>query len=106
MTKINDLRQRIVEAARRWYRSGGNVEAELAALVQELEAAAAAQGPARGPELAKQIVQLPEMVDREAAIEIARAAAAGAHRPPYYAEPFEPHEWVVDAVRLASARAP
>jgi hypothetical protein len=36
--KIENLRDRIVEAARRWYRGGGNAEAELAGLVQELEA--------------------------------------------------------------------
>ena len=36
--KIANLRERIVEAARRWYRSSGNAEAELATLVQELEA--------------------------------------------------------------------
>lgn len=36
--KITILRDRIVEAARRWYLDGGNAEAELAGLVQELEA--------------------------------------------------------------------
>lgn len=35
------------------------------------------------------------------AIEIARAAAK-AGRPSYYAEPFEPHPWVVDAIMAAS----
>jgi len=36
--KITTLREGIVEAARRWYHSGGNAEAELAALVQQYEA--------------------------------------------------------------------
>ena len=36
--KITTLREGIVEAARRWYHSGGNAEAALAALVQEYEA--------------------------------------------------------------------
>lgn len=38
---------------------------------------------------------------REEAIEIARAAAK-AKPQSYYAEPFEPHEWVVDAILAAS----
>lgn len=37
-----EIRERIVDAARRWYKSSGNEEAELAALVQELEASEAA----------------------------------------------------------------
>lgn len=39
-------------------------------------------------------------MNREQAIEIARTCAK---RKPesYYAEPFEPHEWVVDAIQLA-----
>jgi|KBSMisStaDraftv2_1062788.scaffolds.fasta_scaffold4547138_1 hypothetical protein len=41
--KIKSLRERIIDAARRWYRSGGNAEAELAGLVQELEADLAQQ---------------------------------------------------------------
>ena len=41
--KIATLREGIVEAARRWYHSGGNAEAELAALVQEYEAELAQQ---------------------------------------------------------------
>jgi hypothetical protein len=36
--KITTLREGIVEAARRWYPSGSNAEAELAALVQEYKA--------------------------------------------------------------------
>ncbi len=36
--KIKKLRERIVEAARRWYQGGGNAETELAGLVQEFEA--------------------------------------------------------------------
>lgn len=39
---------------------------------------------------------------REQAIEIARAAAK-ARRPSYYAEPFEPHAWVVDAILAGGA---
>jgi hypothetical protein len=100
MSEIKNLRERIVDAARSWYRNAGNAEAELAALLRELEGAAAVQGPDCA------LDQPPEMISRNAAIEIARAAAAGVHRPPYYAEPFQPHEWVVDAIRLASARAP
>lgn len=34
------------------------------------------------------------------AIEIARRAAAGPNRPSYYAEPFDPHPWVIDAMIL------
>lgn len=41
---------------------------------------------------------------REEAIEIARAAAK-AKPQSYYAEPFEPHEWVVDAILEASSIA-
>ncbi len=40
--RTDEIRGRIVDAARRWYRSGGNAEAELASLVQELEAVEAA----------------------------------------------------------------
>lgn len=36
--KIKTLRERVVDAARRWYRGGDNAEAELAGIVQELEA--------------------------------------------------------------------
>lgn len=35
---------------------------------------------------------------RAEAAEIARRAASGPNRPSYYAEPFEPHLWVVDAL--------
>lgn len=41
---------------------------------------------------------------RDEAIEIARRAATGPNRPSYHAEPFQPHEWVVDAI-LAGAAA-
>lgn len=46
-----DLRDRIVEAARRWYQSGRNAEAELAGLVQELETELR-QESSRSPEAA------------------------------------------------------
>ena len=40
---------------------------------------------------------------RERAIEIARQAAAHEPtRPSYYAEPFEPHEWVIGAIMNAA----
>lgn len=42
---------------------------------------------------------------RERAIEIAREAARR-HRPPYYAEPFHPHEWVIDAIHEAARPRP
>lgn len=37
---------------------------------------------------------------RDEAIEIAKAAAKQ-NPPSYYAEPFEPHPWVVDAIQMA-----
>jgi hypothetical protein len=40
-------------------------------------------------------------VTREQAIEIARRCAK-AKPESYYAEPFQPHEWVIDAIREAS----
>lgn len=40
-------------------------------------------------------------MNREQAIEIARACAK-AKPQSYYAEPFEPHEWVVDAILQAA----
>ena len=42
---------------------------------------------------------------RDEAIEIARAAAK-ANQPSYYAEPFQPHEWVVDAILTAANTKP
>lgn len=39
---------------------------------------------------------------RERAIEIARSAAK-AKPQSYYEEPFEPHEWVVDAILSAAS---
>ncbi len=43
-------------------------------------------------------------MDRVRAIEIAREAAKR-HQPSYYAEPFEPHAWVVDAI-IEAAQLP
>lgn len=42
-----------------------------------------------------------ERLSREEAVEIARAAAR-AKPQSYYAEPFDPHEWVIDAVMAAA----
>ncbi len=44
----------------------------------------------------------PPSMSRERAVAIARTCAAGKPEK-YYAEPFEPHEWVVDAVISAAA---
>jgi ethanolamine ammonia-lyase large subunit len=43
-----------------------------------------------------------KLVNRERAIEIARESAK-ANPQGYYSEPFQPHEWVVDAI-LAGAK--
>jgi hypothetical protein len=45
----------------------------------------------------------PGPITRDEAIEIARRAAAGPHRPGYYKEPFTPHEWVIDAILMIDA---
>lgn len=52
---------------------------------------------------ARCIVATTKPLTHEQAVEIARAAAK-ANRPSYYAEPFEPHGWVVDAVLAAGNR--
>jgi len=44
-------------------------------------------------------------MDREQAIEIARRCAR-AKPQSYYAEPFQPHEWVIDAILTAARREP
>lgn len=40
---------------------------------------------------------------REQAIEIARKCAKSKPQS-YYAEPFQPHEWVIDAIILAASK--
>lgn len=52
---------------------------------------------------ARCIAEVTKPMTRDEAVEIARAAAA-AKPPSYYAEPFAPHEWVVDAVLAAGNR--
>lgn len=52
---------------------------------------------------ARCIVDVTRPMTREHAVELARAAAA-AKPPSYYAEPFAPHEWVVDAILVAGNR--
>ena len=42
-------------------------------------------------------------MDRERAIAIARECAK-AKPQSYYSEPFQPHEWVIDAILLAAVR--
>jgi hypothetical protein len=52
---------------------------------------------------ARCIAEVTKPLTREQAVEFAREAAK-AKPQSYYAEPFEPHEWVVDAILAAGNR--
>jgi hypothetical protein len=78
------------------------------ATTSELELAVLERDAARAQvqALAAELERLQTPLTRAEAIEIAQRAAAGLNRPTYFAEPFEPHQWVIDAIIAARAARP